>query len=583
MEQFSHKKLIVASLLLIHAVLVAYGATRHSPNLNEPGHLVAGLSHWEYQRFELYRVNPPFVRMIATIPVCFMDIKTDWSHFHERPGARPVFKIGSDFVIANGEDAYWIFTVARWACLPFTLLGGYFCYRWAEELYGFLSGILALSCWCFSPNILAHAQCITPDCGASTLGLISGYYFWHWLKGSHLSDAGLAGLTLGFALLSKGTWIILFGLWPLMWGIWLFVDRKSVSILLLRKQFGQLAIILGIGLYILNTGYFFEGSFTRLKEFQFVSQSLKATEIDQGNDGAFSSNKPSNRFTDSWLGEIPVPVPRNYLLGIDIQKRDFEDFGRESYLRGEFRDRGWWYYYLYAMGIKVPLGYGVILILATFQAVLHWKNIESIRNVIVLLVPVVVIFVLVSSQTGFSHHLRYVLLVFPFLFVWMGQSAEWLSHNTKLAGFTLLTGLVWAVASSLYYFPHSLSYFNEIAGGPLNGHNHLINSNIDWGQDLKYLKEWSELHPEARPLFVCYYGTLNYYGQSDIQALGVDAPLPPISEDREFIPPPGWYAISVNYLKGYGWKQPKNGFAYFQKFEPVARAGYSIYIYHVEE
>ena len=47
---------------------------------------------------------------------------------------------------------------------------------------------------------------------------------------------------------------------------------------------------------------------------------------------------------------------RRALSRIDVQRRDFESFGRTSYLRGVFRDHGWWYYYLYALAIKVPLG-----------------------------------------------------------------------------------------------------------------------------------------------------------------------------------------------------------------------------------
>lgn len=41
-----------------------------------------------------------------------------------------------------------------------------------------------------------------------------------------------------------------------------------------------------------------------------------------------------------------------------------------------------------------------------------------------------------------------------------------------------LTGcLAWFVASSLWIYPHSLSYFNESIGGPLNGPEHLLGSN----------------------------------------------------------------------------------------------------------
>ncbi len=49
----------------------------------------------------------------------------------------------------------------------------------------------------------------------------------------------------------------------------------------------------------------------------------------------------------------------------------------------------------------------------------------------------------------------------------------------------------WFLASSLWIYPHSLSYFNESIGGPLNGPKHLLGSNVDWGQDWKYLADWT--------------------------------------------------------------------------------------------
>jgi hypothetical protein len=51
-------------------------------------------------------------------------------------------------------------------------------------------------------------------------------------------------------------------------------------------------------------------------------------------------------------------------------------------------------------------------------------------------------------------------------------------------------------------------------------------------------------------------------------------------------PQPGWYAVNVNLLHGDAWpgrdEYPELGFyGYFLEFQPVARAGYSIYIYHL--
>lgn len=568
-------KVLVALLLTVHAGLLAWSATKHSPNLNEHAHLVAGVSHWKFGRFELYRVNPPLVRMVAVVPVLFSDAEYDWSHFYETPGARPVFNMGRQFIETNGEKSIWYFTIARWACLPFSLLGGYICYRWAKDLYGPFAGLCALTFWCFSPNMLAHGQFITPDCGATALGITAAYCFWKWLRQPDWRMATLAGLALGIAELTKTSWIILFGLWPVIWLVWICFSKSSDSPSW-KKQAAQLVCILSLGLYLLNLGYGFEGTFTKLNQYEFISNALAGYE----NEAQRAEGEKTNRFSDSVLGEIPVPLPKNYVLGIDVQKRDFEDFGRESYLRGEFQDHGWWYYYLYALAIKVPIGYWMMFGLACLHAFSQRAAGNSDwRDGLMLAMPALTILILVSSQTGFNHHMRYVLPVFPFAFIWMGQSALWIVEKQKIAAVLTSVSLLWAIGSSLMIYPHSLSYFNEAVGGPLQGHKHLINSNIDWGQDLLFLKEWIEQHPEAKPLQICYYGE---YEPKDI---GLDYPLPPINKnhDPEFKPPPGWYAISVNYLKGFGWHQPKHGFSYFQNYESVARAGYSIYIYHIEE
>ena len=127
--------MIVILILAIHGLSLAYAATKYSPAMDEPGHMVAGLSHWKFGRFELYRVNPPLVRMVATLPVELHGYEEDWQQFQESPGQRPVFDIGSRFVENNGANSLWLFTIARWACIPFSLLGGLVCYLWSRELW----------------------------------------------------------------------------------------------------------------------------------------------------------------------------------------------------------------------------------------------------------------------------------------------------------------------------------------------------------------------------------------------------------------------------------------------------------------
>ncbi|MBX3439237.1 MAG: phospholipid carrier-dependent glycosyltransferase, partial [Planctomycetaceae bacterium] len=332
----------VVLLLAVHAGLLAYSATRHSPTLNEPGHLVAGLSHWKFGRFEVYRVNPPLTHYLSAIPVILADYEEDWSGFYDSPGARPEFKMGEDFIAANGERSIWLFTIARWACIPISLVGGLFCFLWSRELWSSnLAGLISLTLWCFEPNILAHGELITPDCAATSFGLGAGYFFWRWLRRPTWSRAASAGLLLGLALLSKSSWIILFGLWPLLWLFWLTTNRRPVDQpSTLNHQLSalhsppstihraaQLVSILLLGVYVLNLGYGFDGTFTRLKEFTFVSSALTGHE---------KPGAPGNRFADTPLAALPVPLPRQYVRGIDLQKKDFEHYGQPSYLRGEW-------------------------------------------------------------------------------------------------------------------------------------------------------------------------------------------------------------------------------------------------------
>ena len=126
-----------------------------------------------------------------------------------------------------------------------------------------------------------------------------------------------------------------------------------------RRGAWQMGLILLLGLYVLNLGYGFEGSFQKLGDYGFVSETLGGP-IE---DAERYSPEARNRFEETWLAHLPVPLPKNYVMGIDLQRWDFER-KMWSYLRGEWRMGGWWYYYLYALAVKVPLGTWVLVLLA---------------------------------------------------------------------------------------------------------------------------------------------------------------------------------------------------------------------------
>src|SRR5436190_1873402 len=119
------RAVLPAVLLALHSSLLGWSAWRQSPTLDEIGHLPAGILLWQYGRFDLYRVNPPLVRAVAAIPALLADVKTDWHRLSSDPRNRPEWAVGSDLISANGDRSFLLFALARWLCIPFSVLGGY--------------------------------------------------------------------------------------------------------------------------------------------------------------------------------------------------------------------------------------------------------------------------------------------------------------------------------------------------------------------------------------------------------------------------------------------------------------------------
>lgn len=558
----------LVGLCFAHIALLAWSGYVHSPVNDEIAHLPAGIFCWKYGRFDLYAVNPPLVKMIAAAPVMLVGPRTDWKSFDSRTGRRPEWLVGRDFVRANGARSLWYFTLARWSLIPVSLIGLLVCYRWARDLFGTRSGLVAATLWCFCPNVLANASLITPDAAAAALGTLAAWTFWRWLHQPGPGNALIAGVTLGLAQLAKMTWIVLFGLWPIIWLAWRWTAARPEDSPRASVGAAQLCVILGLGLYTLNAGYEFRGSFTRLDGFVFISQSLA------GNGPSGAQDAGGNRFTSTWIGPVPVPLPRDYVLGMDLQKRDFEQ-RNPIYLGGEHRRGGRWYYYLYGLGVKVPLGTWCLALLAVAgigaSPVRRW-------DLAVVLAPALAVLVLVSWQHSVCHF-RYVLPAFPFVFVSVSRTAGAISMREPWKALSVLVALAASVISSVLVFPHSLSYFNAVSGGPRNGDAHMVGSSLDWGQDLLYLKTWLDEHPEARPLH------LAYHGYTDPRVAGIEFRLPPRA------PEPGWYAFSVHVLRGsdtfvagdeddLALARPA-AYRQFLRLTPVARAGYSIRIYRL--
>lgn len=581
-----HWSIFLFLILSFHAILLLYSLNKNFVVLDEVGHIPAGVSHWQLKGFGLYRVNPPLGRMLAAVPVMAAGPATEYKNFDVRPGKRSDWAVGRDFAQVNSGRYLELVRLARISGVLWSLGGALLIFRWGRELYGPAGGAIGATIWCFDPSVLAFSQVVTPDIPAATSALMAAFAFRRYLRSCSWRDAALAGGLLGVAQLTKFSLILLYGIWPLLWFAQLISYRNDPigRLRRWRRSFSQLLFIFIISLDIINLGYLFEGTCQLLGNFDFVSQSLR---------GANDQSWTNNRFRGSFLGSVPVPLPAEYVQGIDAQKKDFES-GFPSYLHGVWRNRGWYYYYLYALAVKEPLGTWILVLWSIALTLIHHRSAARDIQESMLLLPALVILFVVSSQDGFNHHMRYILPAFPFLAIACGKLAYFLRPGRRIWGSTVVVLLSWSVASSLAVVPHSMSYFNELGGGPTRGHDHLVDSNIDWGQDLLALKAWLDEHPEARPLGLAYFHFLD-----PGPYLGVKYTVPPEYYPGEIGgrpagpgPHPGYYAISVNLLRGATFNIPdgmggwhyvgdRTAFSYFRRLQPLARAGYSIYIYHI--
>jgi hypothetical protein len=550
-SQFLQGRGWLAVLLSLHLCFTAFSAWWHSPTQDEVAHLPAGLAIWRFGHFDLYGVNPPLVRSVAALPLLIVEHQEDWKHDVPGVARRREWEVGADFVSTNGPRSLWLYTLARWTCLPFSALGLVVCWCWGRELINESAGAIAATLWCFSPNFLGHGALITPDVAATSLGLLASWRFQHWLLACNWRNAILAGISLGLALLAKSYWIILLGLWPLI-----FLANLAVSPELRRKTIPsvvQLCVLLGLALHLLNLGYGYRDPGNTLGQYEFFSALLSGEHRD------IELESPGNRFSNSWLGRIPIPLPRDYVQGIDRQKHDFEEPDR-SYLWGEWREQGWWYYYLVGLGVKVPLGTLILFGLGIAAGLKQRWPWDQARLLPVWL-PGVSILLIASSETGMNHHFRYVFPVLPVLYLIAGGSA------CLPCRWPMMMSLAAVICGSLSIFPHSLSYFNLIAGGPGQGHAVLVDSNIDWGQDLIHVRRWVNAHPQAQPV------TLAWAASYPSRAIGLELPRTPPGR-----PQPGWHLISVHLLH-----DPSGAYAEYEKLVPIDRVGFSFNIYHVGE
>ncbi|MGO8744949.1 MAG: glycosyltransferase family 39 protein [Thermoguttaceae bacterium] len=562
---------LVTLILGAHGALLCYSSTTHSPVNGEPAAIASGVFSWSKGQFTLFRVNPPLSHMIAALPIVVMGAETDWREAIDKVAGRPEFRVGARFVEINGANMPLFLVCARWCCIPISMLGGWLCWRWASLLYSQPAGMLAMAIWCVSPNVLAHGQLATADMSGAVFGALACFLFWRWLGKPTWVRAGLGGVGLGLGLLGKTTNLYLVPYLACLGAITIVSNLRGGDVRRKKGMTARFASIFFIGWIVLHAGYAFQNALVPLGSFRFTSRLMAGSDVPH----EIRVTSGGNRFRGSWLGAIPSPIPADYLVGIDLQVRDFE-LQDPSYMRGVWRSPGWWWYYLYAATVKMPVGTLCLLGLAIAATAIgnHCAALPS--GELVLMLPAIILLIIVSSQTGMNRHFRYALPAFPFIFIWLSRTASMVSPKIVNAHSLALCILFSAgTVESLWTYPHSLSFFNVFVG-PHKGGRHLTDSNIDWGQDFLYLQRWLADHPDCPNLYLI--DSASYPVESLLVRAGTDRVVPKARdyEAHAMKPFPGVYAVSVSQLYRYDKK-----YCHFLRLDPIATAGYSIYIYEM--
>jgi len=535
-------------LIVVHVILLAWSASLHSPVSVEVASVASGIEHIRTGSFNRFRVNPPLVRSIAAAVVLLWspdfpaNIEED-TYLH-----RTEFRLGAEFFAVNGDQSPFYFMIARWACIPFSIVGALTCYCWARDIYGTASGLFAMSLWCFSPMILGHGALVAYDVPAASIGVFACYRFDLWLLSGRGSDALAAGIGLGLALLTKLTWIILPPVWMLI--IVMQLGFRLFSTNGLRSIIAWIGITC-CGVSVLNFGYLCEGVGRPLGSLEFVSSLLGGELKDD-----FRGIPVGNRFRGTVFENFPSPLPENYLLGIDRQSREFQ-VERPSYIAGEWRERGSYFYYAYAFLVKTPVGTLLLVGLSLYYACVNYSGFW-IRRLSPVLVPAICVFALVSSQKTLGGHSRYMIPCFPFIFIALSGLVYSVGRHGRILQAFSLAACIASIISSMLTFPHSLSYCNFAMGGPSNVRNHLLSTDADWGQDLYYLKEYWQTLGRGTKLSVACTTEL------DVESWFGDGGCPVVDllkSDKKYMEfsaicregdriESGVYAVSVNQLYG---------------------------------
>jgi hypothetical protein len=587
----------IGLLLLAMGAAQVTSALQETQTWDEGTHLAAGYSYLKTGDFRLNREHPPLFKLLCALPLLALDPRLPLEDASWKEGNQEVF--GDTFLYKNRVPAERMLFAARSVTIALTLALGLVLALWTRRRFGAAAGVAALCLYVFDPNLIAHGRYVTGDLAATAFIFLSVITWAEFLETKRWRDLAIAGVVLGLALVSKFSAVFLLPVLAALYWIRRWQEgRGRLTVLHFAASVGVAGAIsvaiVGLA-YGPETIRSFHG--TRLRRVVDLSTTTGAIMAQVGK-------------------RLGLPA-HPYLVGLyNFAMHDRE--GHSAYLMGMRRDQGWWYYFPVVFAVKTPAAVLILLALSVAVGLValaragprRWRLREAPFEWVVLLLPPLVYFAF-CMRSHVNIGVRHILPVYPFLFIALaaalarkawepvvkvpsksgtqaeppaphGGSITWASVGQAVWptwtftrgcwGKRALAVLVLVLAvESVAVYPHYLAFFNGFAGGPENGARYLVDSNLDWGQDLVNLKKYLAAH-DIKRLCICYFGraSMQYYKIDYLY-------LPMTAETAEREKMDCVAAVSATQLQGA--YVGESAFAWLRARQPMAKIGYSIYLY----
>ena len=542
------RQLVNRGHLLLLVILIAAGAFRiaatykvFSQTHDEPAHIACGMEWLSRGTYNYEPQHPPLARAASAFGLWLKGLRSiGHSDMYEEGNA----------LLYSGDDLLNNLFAARVGILPFFVLCAVAVYLWARRLFGVPAALASVFLVVNLPPLLGHAGLATTDMAVTATFTAALFLFTEWLDRPSALTSACAGAALALMLLSKFSCILFFpaaGAVTLALRYWGRRTAASPTPGIRRKA---VVILLLVALLVTWAAYRF--SFDRITEakgFQILRDGI-------------GDSTPLRRAAQAVLR---APMPAGKLVwGIGSAVRHGR-LGHGSYLLGEVRSHGWWYFFPVVLAVKTPLPFlllallGIGLSVRAFVPQRGWRPLVPAASALAIL--------LVSLPSTINLGVRHILPMFPLLAIAGGYAVVrlWEARIFPPACRVLAVCLLlWLAVESLAAHPDYLAYFNQVAGK--RPERILVESDLDWGQDLNRLQ--LVLADLKAPRF-----SYAIFGTADFQRHH----LPPAEELLPGRPVTGWVAVSQHYLQihpgDYAWLAPY----------PSRPVGKSIRLYWVPE